>query len=272
MGWRIGANLAKANKLDFVYDRTLEKAQKFSQEYKVAYTQTPKELAEKSDVIITMLADDNAVASIINQILPSLKGKILIDMSTISPSLSRDMAIKVKEVGGIMFNAPVIGTSVFVEQKRIVILVGGPKDYFEQVREILSNTSSTIVYMGENGMGLYAKLVNNLLLGVYVAAIGEAYNFGIRSGLPKESVAKVLAELSSARSPTTEIKMPKILSSDYSTQFATKHMRKDLEIVQKEAQNLKVVTPLSSLALQLYKMLEALGLLRSGFRCHSGGI
>ncbi|ARM76596.1 NAD(P)-dependent oxidoreductase [Acidianus manzaensis] len=259
MGWRIGANLSKAQKLNIVYDRTLEKAQKFSQEFKVNYAKTPEEVAENSEIIISMLADDNAVSSVITKIIPKMKDKILVDMSTISPSLSILLANKIKEAGGVMLDAPVIGTSVFVEQKKLTVMIGGPKEYFEKIKEILSSTASTIVYMGENGSGLYAKLVNNLLLGAYATAIAEAYNFGIKSGLPKENVAKILAELSSAKSPTTEIKIPKILSEDYSTQFATKHMRKDLEIIQKESQNIKAITPMSSLALQFYRMLEALG-------------
>ncbi|AWR97824.2 NAD-binding protein [Acidianus sulfidivorans JP7] len=260
MGWRIGVNLAKAQRLTTVYDRTIEKAQKFSQEYKVNYTKTPEELAENSDIVITMLADDNAVSSVVTRIIDKLKGKILIDMSTISPSLSIQLSNQIKEKGGVMLDAPVIGTSVFVEQKKLTVMVGGPKEYFEKIKdEILSYTASTIIYMGPNGSGLYAKLVNNLLLGAYAVALAEAYNFGIKSGLPKEEVGKILAELSSAKSPTSEIKMPKILSEDYSPQFATKHMRKDLEIIQKESQNIKAITPMSSLALQFYRMLEALG-------------
>jgi 3-hydroxyisobutyrate dehydrogenase len=158
-----------------------------------------------------------------------------------------------------MFDAPVIGTSTFVEQKKLVVLVGGPKEKFDIVYDILKETASSIVYMGSNGMGLYAKLVNNLLLGSYVAAIAEAYNFGLKAGLDPQQIANLLSSLSSARSPTTELKMPKLVKGDYSTQFATKHMRKDLEIIMRESQNLKVITPISSLALQLYKMAEALG-------------
>ncbi|ACP35345.1 3-hydroxyisobutyrate dehydrogenase [Sulfolobus islandicus L.S.2.15] len=259
MGYRIGANLAKANKLNVVYDRTQEKAESFVKEYKVNRALNPKELVESSDVIITMLADDNAVKSIVEPLIPLMKGKILIDMSTISPTLSISLAKRIESNGGTMFDAPVIGTSIFVEQKKLIVLVGGPKDKFDIVNDIAKETASSVVYMGPNGMGLYAKLVNNLLLGSYVAAIAEAYNFGIRAGLDPQQVINILTTLSSARSPTTELKAPKLLKEDYSTQFATKHMRKDLEIVIKEAQNLKIITPISSLVLQLYKMTEALG-------------
>lgn len=259
MGYRIGANLAKAGKLHMVYNRSADKAESFVKEYKVSKASSINELVEKSDVIITMLSDDDAVKNVVEPIIPIMKGKILIDMSTISPTLSVSLAKKIESINGTMFDAPVIGTSTFVEQKKLVVLVGGPKEKFDIVYDILKETASSIVYMGSNGMGLYAKLVNNLLLGSYVAAIAEAYNFGLKAGLDPQQIANLLSSLSSARSPTTELKMPKLVKGDYSTQFATKHMRKDLEIIMRESQNLKVITPISSLALQLYKMAEALG-------------
>ncbi len=248
-----------------MYNRTLDKAENFSKMYGIPYARSLEEISKNSDFIITMLSDDMAVLSVINQILPYLKDKILVDMSTISPSISIELAKKVMKNGGIMFDAPVIGTSIMVEQKKIAVLVGGPNEYFTTIKGILQHTSSSIIYIGENGMGLYAKLVNNLLLGSYIAAIAEAYNFGIKSGLDPNIIVKILTELSSAKSPTSELKVPKILFADYSTQFATKHMRKDLEIVQKEAQKIKAITPMSAIALQLYKMAEGLGLSESDF-------
>ncbi|MEM4076958.1 MAG: NAD-binding protein, partial [Metallosphaera sp.] len=133
------------------------------------------------------------------------------------------------------------------------------------VKELLSSTASSVLYMGKNGMGLYAKLVNNLLIGTYVASMAEAFNLGVNSGLSPEQVAEFLAKFSSARSPTSELKAGKMASRDYSTQFATKHMRKDLEIIDREAQKLGVINPMSALALQLYRMAEYLGLSESDY-------
>ncbi|AOL15633.1 3-hydroxyisobutyrate dehydrogenase [Sulfolobus sp. A20] len=265
MGYRIGANLAKASKLDLVYNRTQQVADKFSKDYGVAKASSIEELVKKSDVILTMLADDKAVSSVVEPIIPLMKGKILVDMSTISPTLSIELAKRISENNGVMFDSPVIGTSTFVEQKKLVVLVGGPKDKFDIVHDILKETSSAVVYMGNNGMGLYAKLVNNLLLASYVVAIAEAYNFGLKAGLDPKQISNILTNLSSARSPTTELKAPKLVNEDYLVQFATKHMRKDLEIIIRESQNLKAITPLSSISLQLYRMAEALGLSEKDF-------
>lgn len=186
-------------------------------------------------------------------------------MSTISPKLSIALSRKIQENGGFMLDAPVIGTSIMVEQKKLVVMVGGIKEKFDDIKPILESTASTVIYMGKNGSGLYAKLVNNLLLGAYVVAIGEAFNFGVTAGLEKQQVEEVLTKLSSARSPTTDLKVPKLVSQDYSTQFATKHMRKDLEIIQGEATSKSIITPMSSLALQFYRIAESLGLSEDDF-------
>ncbi|BAB65617.1 NAD(P)-dependent oxidoreductase [Sulfurisphaera tokodaii] len=265
MGYRIGANLVKAGKLDVVYNRTVSRAEQFSKEYGVKYVTDPKELIKSVDLLITMLADDSAVSSFLLPLSPYAKDKIIVDMSTISPSTSISIANEIMKNGGMMYDAPVIGTSIFAEQKKLTVLLGGPESHVNTVTEILKETASTIIYMGKNGMGLYAKLVNNLMVGVYVAALAEAYNFGISAGLKPEDVHKVLALYGSAKSPTSELKVPKMMNSDYSTQFATKHMRKDLEIITKETQNLHVVNPLSSLALQLYRFAEALGYSESDY-------
>jgi len=265
MGYRIGANLAKAGKLDLVWNRTVGKAEMFSKEYGIKYTTDPKELISSVDMLITMLADNDAVKSFLTPLIPYAKGKIIIDMSTISPSLSISIANEVHKNGGYMYDAPVIGTSVFAEQKKLTVLLGGPAEKVDVVKDVLKETASTIIYIGGNGSGLYAKLVNNLMVGVYVAALAEAYNFGMQAGLKPEDVQKVLALYGSARSPTSELKVPKMMSGDYSTQFATKHIRKDLEIVNDEARNLKVINPLSSLALQLYRMAEAMGYSESDY-------
>ncbi|BFI74979.1 NAD(P)-dependent oxidoreductase [Sulfurisphaera ohwakuensis] len=265
MGYRIGANLVKSGKLDVVYNRTVSRAEQFSKEYGVKYVTDPKELIKSVDLLITMLADDSAVSSFLLPLSPYAKDKIIVDMSTISPSTSISIANEIMKNGGIMYDAPVIGTSIFAEQKKLTVLLGGPESHVNTVTEILKETASTIIYMGKNGMGLYAKLVNNLMVGVYVAALAEAYNFGISAGLKPEDVHKVLALYGSAKSPTSELKVPKMMNSDYSTQFATKHMRKDLEIITKETQNLHVVNPLSSLALQLYRFAEALGYSESDY-------
>lgn len=260
MGWRIAANLAAEGLLSAVYNRTRARAEEFSRKFGVRAADGYEDLAKSSDLIITMLSDDAAVRDVALRLMPHISGKILVDMSTISPATSVELAGEAARRGGVMFDAPVIGTSVAVEKRAIVVLVGGPREHYAEVEGVLRRTASAVVYVGPNGYGLYAKLVNNLFLGVYLAALAEAFNLGLKAGLSPQFLVDLLTKYSSARSPTSELKAPKLASRDYSAQFAVKHMRKDLEIVQEEARRLEVPLPLSSLSLQLFRLAEGLGL------------
>ncbi|MGC9105377.1 MAG: NAD(P)-dependent oxidoreductase [Thermoprotei archaeon] len=259
MGWWIAANLRRAGHLTVVYNRTREKAVKFSREYNVEVAETPRELFRKADMVITMLSDSDAVSSFVSSVLDDVRGKTLVDMSTIHPSVSVRLAREVESRGGRMYDAPVIGTSVFAQQAKLTVLLGGPKDGREEVEGVLKATAQAVIYVGPNGSGLYAKLVNNLMVGVYVSALAEALEFGLRAGLDHQIIIDVLSKYTSASPTTAGLKLPKMLSGDYSVQFATKHMRKDLEIIQDEAKALKAPTILSSLALQLYRIAENSG-------------
>ncbi|MGC9152103.1 MAG: NAD(P)-dependent oxidoreductase [Vulcanisaeta sp.] len=269
MGWRIARNLRDDGLLVGVYNRTVDKAVRFGREFGVEVFQSPAKLAGAVDVVVTMLSDDDAVRSVIagnDGVLSGLRsGSLVIDMSTISPTVSVELANMVKSRGGDMVDAPVIGTSVAVERRELVVLVGGSEEAFNRAREVLRHTARTIVHVGPNGYGLYAKLINNALLGSYVVALAEVVQLGKAFGLSDSVILDVLTKLSSARSPTSELKVPKMLSGDYSVQFALKHMRKDLDIVNREASARGVPIPMASLALQFYRMAERLGLSEEDF-------
>jgi 3-hydroxyisobutyrate dehydrogenase len=264
MGWRIAKVLREDGLLRGVYNRTPSKARAFAEEFKVKVYGNPAELARDVDVVLSIVSDDDAVKAVMlgdGGVLNGVKGgSLVIEMSTISPSTSIELAKLVKGRGGLMVDAPVIGTSVLVERRQAVVLVGGEDEAFEKAREVVSHFASSVVHVGPNGYGLYAKLVNNALLGSYVAALAEVVNLGEAMGLSGDVITDVLVKLSSARSPTSELKVPKMIKGDFSVQFATKHMRKDLDLVSKEASRLGVPIPLASLSLQLYRIAEAMGL------------
>jgi len=269
MGWRIAKVLREDGLLRGVYNRTPSKARAFAEEFKVKVYGNPAELARDVDVVLSIVSDDDAVKAVMlgdSGVLNGVKGgSLVIEMSTISPSTSIELAKLVKGRGGLMVDAPVIGTSVLVERRQAVVLVGGEDEAFEKAREVVSHFASSVVHVGPNGYGLYVKLVNNALLGSYVAALAEVVNLGEAMGLSGDVITDVLVKLSSARSPTSELKVPKMIKGDFSVQFATKHMRKDLDLVSKEASRLGVPIPLASLSLQLYRIAEAMGLSNEDF-------
>ncbi len=159
-----------------------------------------------------------------------------------------------------MFDAPMIGTSTDVEAKRISIIVGGPQEKFDIVKNVLSNTASRVIYAGKNGAGLYVKLAANMMFASFINGLAESVSFAEKAGLTKEQITQLFLEISSTRSPASNLKLPKMLNSDFETQFALKHMRKDTEIMVREGQNLKVPLPLTSLISNLLRISEGLGL------------
>lgn len=264
MGWRIAKILSEDGLLRGVYNRTLSKARAFAEEFKVNVYNTPAELARDVDVVLSIVSDDEAVKSVMLSdagVINGVKqGSLIIEMSTISPSTSIELAKLIKGKGGSMVDAPIVGTSVLVERREAVVLVGGERDDYERAREVIKHFAKSIIHVGPNGFGLYAKLVNNALLGAYVAALAEAVKLGKAMGLSDDVLVELLTKLSSARSPTSELKVPKMIKNDFSVQFATKHMRKDLDLVSREASRLGVSMPLTALSLQLYRIAEAMGL------------
>ncbi|WP_291999939.1 NAD(P)-dependent oxidoreductase [Caldivirga sp.] len=264
MGWRIAKNLRDDGLLVGVFNRTMSKALRFAEEFKVHVFNNPAELASNVDVVVSIVSDDDAVKSIMlgeGGVINGIKqGSLIIEMSTISPSTSIELASKVKEKGGLMVDAPIIGTSVLIEKREAVVLIGGEKEAYERAYEVVRHFARYIIHIGPNGYGLYAKLINNALLGSYVAALAEVVNLGEAMGLSSGVIMDVLTKLSSARSPTSELKVPKMINNDFSPQFATKHMRKDLDLVNKEASRLGVPIPMAALSLQLYRMAETSGL------------
>jgi 3-hydroxyisobutyrate dehydrogenase len=158
-----------------------------------------------------------------------------------------------------MFDAPMMGTSVDVEQKKVSIIVGGPKDHFEEVRNLLSNTAGKIIYAGNNGMGLYMKLAGNMIFASFINGLAEAIHFAERAGISKDAITDLFLNISSTRSPASILKLSKMVNSNFDVQFALKHMRKDTEIMIREGQKLKVPLPTTSLISNLLKIAEGLG-------------
>ncbi|BAB59374.1 hypothetical protein [Thermoplasma volcanium GSS1] len=259
MGYRIAANFKKAGMLNGVFDRKIEKAEAFSKQFGSEFYKDIESAVKSNDVIVTMLYDDSSVIDVYSKAMDYAAGKIFVDMSTISPETSIRVSKDIESKGGEMYDAPVIGTSVVVEKKGLTVLIGGPRDNVGLIEELMGATATSVVYVGPNGSGLYAKLVNNLFLGSYMEALAEAVRFGRSTGLDDNVISSVLIKYSSARSPTSELKVPKMMAGDHSTQFSVKNMLKDLEIIEDTARRKSVPIPSASIALQFYRYLASSG-------------
>ncbi|WP_054846254.1 NAD(P)-dependent oxidoreductase [Sulfuracidifex tepidarius] len=143
MGWRIAKNFAKEGVLVGVWNRTEEKAKRFSSEFGVP----PLSLSELEDVeyVLLSLSDDEAVSSVMRKF--EVRGKVVVDTSTISPRTSISLAEEVKKRGGVMYDAPITG-STGIEQRKATVMVGGPEERKNDVISLLRMTADKVIYVG----------------------------------------------------------------------------------------------------------------------------
>ncbi len=220
IGSRVGAKLADARSLEVVYNRTHAKGEAFSKSRGVRQSGSIEELVRECDVIVTVLSDDEAVVAVYNGLSAvAIDRKTFLDMSTIAPSTSVGIAAELRRRGASMLDVPVVGSANMLEKNEAVLMVGGEAGDFERVGPLLHNIAKEVLHIGPNGAGLRLKLVHNLALGSYIVALSEEVNFGLEGGLDPGMIEKLLVSLSSVRSPNSAIKVPKILSSDYTRSF-----------------------------------------------------
>jgi 3-hydroxyisobutyrate dehydrogenase-like beta-hydroxyacid dehydrogenase len=254
MGTPMSKNLIKAGFELTVWNRTKSKMEEI-----VALGAKPaasaKEVAYQSEVTVTMLTGSSDSEEVIlgkNGVLEGMKpGTVIIDMSTISPAVSRRIASGVEKKGCKMLDAPVGGSVGVAANAGLTIQVGGNKQVFEAHRDILAAMGKNIFHMGGNGMGCYIKLVANAIMGTNMAVLAEAMCLGAKAGIATDTMLEVLKN-SGASSRMLEIRGPNIVKGEYKAQFMLKLLFKDLGIALDTAAGDSVPLPVVGLARQIY--------------------
>ncbi|XP_054721606.1 3-hydroxyisobutyrate dehydrogenase, mitochondrial-like isoform X2 [Uloborus diversus] len=227
--------------------------------------QHPADMAERCDRIITMLPSSPHVQEVYageNGIFQQVKpGTLLIDSSTIDPSVTKDLAIMAEKRGAVFLDAPVSGGVLSAKQGALTFMVGGKESEYEAIKELLYCMGENVVHCGDVGTGQAAKICNNMALAISMIGTSEAMNLGIRLGLDPKMMSKIL-NMSSGRCWASEVYNPvpgvmeKVPSSnDYQGGFGTALMAKDLGLAQLAATKTSSPTPLGSLAHQIYRMM-----------------
>ncbi|MEQ6390770.1 NAD(P)-dependent oxidoreductase, partial [Bacillaceae bacterium S4-13-58] len=195
MGNAMAENLLDAGYNLIVHNRTKSKAENLL-EKGALWAETPAEVAEKSDLILSMLTNENAVESMAlgeSGFLHHLaKGKLWVDSSTVDPNFSRRMAEAATQRNIRFLDAPVSGSKIPAQKGELIFLVGGNKEDLEEVRPLLDVMGKSVQYHGEHGKGASMKLVINLMLAQSMAAFSEAISFGEAIGLEKETIIDTL--------------------------------------------------------------------------------
>ncbi|MFQ6082732.1 MAG: NAD(P)-dependent oxidoreductase [Candidatus Aminicenantia bacterium] len=255
MGKPMARNLIKKGFSLAVYNRTLKKVEEFRKEGIEGYS-TPQEVAQDCEVVITMVTDHKAVEEVIlgekgaiNNVKP---GTVFIDMSTISPRASIKISQKLKEKGCFFLDAPVSGSTWAAQEGTLAIMVGGEKEVYENNLDVLKAMGKKVVYMGPNGCGSYAKLINNLIGATFAGVLAEGIITAEKVGLDVSSLLEILSS-GAFKSPLIEIKGPKMAVKDYSPQFSLNLMFKDLCYMMETSKELGLPILLGSLTKKIYQ-------------------
>ncbi|WP_047154436.1 NAD(P)-dependent oxidoreductase [Aneurinibacillus tyrosinisolvens] len=254
MGAPMALNLHKAGFEVTVYNRSAEKVLPLK-EQGLHTVGSLQDAVMHKDVVITMLSNDAAVKEVITGdegILDYIEAPtVLVDMSTVSPDTSGELAETAAQMGITMMDAPVSGSVNAAESGNLVILAGGKKEVFESLQDIFEVVGKASYYFGNNGSGSKAKLVINLLLGTTMQGISESLVLAEKFGLERTTVLDMMQQAAVA-SPFLGFKRNLLLEEQYPAAFSLKHMHKDLGLILGQAREIGSVLPATSAAYQSY--------------------
>ncbi|RME65126.1 MAG: NAD(P)-dependent oxidoreductase, partial [Nitrospirae bacterium] len=259
MGLPMARNILKGGYPLVVYNRTPKKAEPLKTEG-AEVAGSPKALAEASQVIVIMVTGPEAIDDILHKpeglLEADLKGKIVVNMSTVSPSYTEKLNETLRERSAVFVDAPVSGSKKPAEEGTLVILASGPEERVKELEGLFLTMGKKVVYCGEVPMGSRMKLAINLLLGAMMASLSEALNFAEKMGIGRELfLDTVLA--GPLGCGLFNIKKEMLLKGEYPTQFPLKHMLKDLRFALQEADSSGASVAVGHSIFQLYR--QALG-------------
>jgi 3-hydroxyisobutyrate dehydrogenase-like beta-hydroxyacid dehydrogenase len=252
MGSLQAMNLAKAGVELTVFNRTREKAEAWASEHGGTVVDSPKAVAEASDVVITMVVDGAQVEDMIGQALEGAKpGTLFIDMSTIAPGTARSLAERCHAEGHAFVDAPVTGSSPKARTGTLTIMVGGAPDDIERARPLLKIMGEKIVLCGEAGQGQAVKVISQAITAVNCATLAQGLVLARQAGVDVDALLETM-DGGSSDSTMRALKGKPMLEHDFTPLFKLAHMLKDVQLCLAEARTAGGAFPFAGLAAELY--------------------
>ncbi|HSL23918.1 MAG TPA: NAD(P)-dependent oxidoreductase [Vicinamibacterales bacterium] len=249
------------------YNRTRAKAE-WLVKAGMRWADSPRAAAQAGDVVFSMVTDTKALKAITDGpdgILAALgPGKTYVDISTVSPAMSREVAARVAATGAQMLDAPVSGSVITLQEGKLSLMVGGPKDAFERVLPILRDIGPKVTHVGDNGLAVSMKIATNLSLAVQMVAFSEAVLLAEKSGIPRATAVDVLTN-SVIASPMVKYRGPFVLSMPEEAWFNVDMMQKDLNLAIDMGQRLGVPLPTTSVSNEFLSAARGMGLTARDF-------
>lgn len=266
MGNPMAHHLVKAGYTVHVNNRTKSKAQALL-DAGCQWFKTPQELAENSDIIITLIGYPKDVEQVYfgdNGIFNGIKtGTILVDMTTTKPSLAQKIAKQATLKQCTFIDAPVSGGEVGAINRALSIMIGGDKKSVDEVLPIFNVFGKNMVYQGEAGAGQHTKMCNQITIAGTMIGVCEALIYAKKAGLELSTMLQSISK-GAAGCWTLDVLAPKIVNGDFDPGFMVDHFIKDLGIALEEAEQMQLSLPGLALAKQLYLSVKAMGKGREG--------
>ncbi|MBV17905.1 MAG: oxidoreductase [Thalassospira sp.] len=262
MGYPMAGHLQKAGHDVTVYNRTAAKAEKWVSEYGGASAATPAEAAKGAEFVFSCVGNDDDLRSVTtgsDGILSTMEsGSILIDNTTASADVARELYAAAKEKGVSLIDAPVSGGQAGAENGVLTVMCGGDQAAFDRAAPVIDAFAKSCKLMGESGSGQLTKMVNQICIAGLVQGLSEGINFGIKAGLDMEKVLDVISK-GAAGSWQMENRGSTMVENKFDFGFAVDWMRKDLGICLEESKHNGARLPVTSLVDQFYAQVQERG-------------
>jgi 3-hydroxyisobutyrate dehydrogenase-like beta-hydroxyacid dehydrogenase len=267
MGGRMANRLIDKGHKVTGYNRTRSKAQ-WLVDRGMNWADSPRAVAENADVIFVMVTDSkslDAVSSGPDGFLAGLgDGKVVVDSSTVSPAVSRDVAEKVRAKGGDMVDAPVSGSVATLDAGKLSVMVGGKRATFDRIKPILDDIGPKVTHVGDNGLALSIKIAHNLSLAVQMLAFSEGVLLAEKSGISREVAVDVLTH-SVIASPMVQYRGPFVLGLPEESWFDVNMMQKDMMLALEMGRRLDVPLPTTAVTNEFLTAARGMGLANYDF-------
>jgi len=249
------------------YNRTRSKAQ-WLVDRGMKRGETPRAVSAAADITLCMVTNTEALKTVAEGpdgfLAGFSAGKILIDMSTVSPSASRALAAKVREKGADMVDAPVSGSVITLQEGKLSVMVAGRRETFERVKPLLQDIGPKVTYVGENGLALSMKIAINLSLAVQMLAFSEGVLLAEKSGIARETAVDVLTH-SVIGSPMVQYRGPFVLKMPEEAWFNVNMMQKDMLLALEMGRQLDVPLPTTAVTNEFLTAARGMGFVEQDF-------
>jgi len=262
MGYPMAGHLQKAGHDVCVYNRNPAKAEKWQAEFSGSMATTPALAAKDCEIVFCCVGNDNDVRQVVlgeQGILAGMpKGSILVDHTTASADIARELAEIATKQQQYFLDAPVSGGQAGAENGLLTVMVGGEQDVFAKAQPIMDAYARFSQLMGDVGSGQLAKMVNQICIAGVVQGLAEAFNFAEKSGLDAEALVETISK-GAAGSWQMENRYKTMFAGEYDFGFAVDWMRKDLAIAFEEAKKIDVALPMTRMVDGYYQEIQENG-------------